>query len=206
MNLKAILLRLAKILLLIVIALLLFCWITLSRKVVSVSLGEGREGKWQLNQWYTGRCLFSYYENGVFKGNVRTFKGPFEWPVAVFPGLTAETVICIYELDTTIAVFTIDLTKRNTTGIPPPKSLAETVLFSNFEVRACTKAEVAYLNQYISANALALDTRTFALKNSNEPEQLKHNLLYAMALGTVPHEERSGDWMYYSHPQIPPED
>lgn len=205
MQTKAILLRSAKILLLIIISLPLIFWIAVSSKVVSVSLGEGREGKWQVNQWYTGRCLFSYYENGVRQGTVRTRKGFFEWPLAVFPGATGTTVICIYALDTTIAVFTIDLTKRNAAGIPPPSSLAETVLFSNFQVRASSKAEVTYLKEYISANALTLKDTTFALKSSDDPERLKQNTLYAVALGTVPHEERTGDWMHYAHPQIAPE-
>jgi len=203
---KAIITGVAKILLLGVIALLVTYWVAVSRKTVLISLGPGRDCKWQLNHWCTGRCLFSYYEHGVCKGTVRTCKGLFEWPGAVFAGLDGESVICIYELDTTVAVFTIDLTKRNSAGISPPKSLTDTVLFSNFAVRACTKAEVAYVKRYISVNSDVLFKRTFALNDSNvAPERLKKNLLNALALGTTPNEEREVSWRQYSQPQILPE-
>lgn len=136
---------------------------------------------------------------------MRTHKGLLEWPIAVFPNADEASLMCLYELDTTIAVFIIDLTKRNNDGVTPPPRLRDTVSFSNFEVRACTKAEVAYAREYISTNADMLRKRIFALHAAREPEQLKKNLLYALALGTTPNEERDVTLRGYSQPQILPE-
>jgi hypothetical protein len=197
--------RLAKMLLLIAAALLVLCWIVISSKVVKLSLGATDQGKWQLNQWYSGKCLLSYYEGPTYKGSTRTAKGLFEWPIAAFPGLTPGTVICIYKLDTTVAVFAIDLTRRSDAGIEPPKSLKDTVLFSNFETRACTKAEVDHLNKHITDNPSTLSETIFALWNSKSPEQLRQDLLYAVSLGTIPNEERNTELKDKSQPQILPE-
>jgi hypothetical protein len=194
-----------KVIALIALMLLFGIWALVSSKVVRFSFGNNRECRWELNQWYNGRCVLSYYENGVRKGFVRTAKGPFTWPTAVFPGPDDQTVICIYELDTTIAVFTIELTGQSIADIPPPQSLGNTVLFSNFRVRACSKSEVAYLKNFISTNPGPLWKYAFALFASRiGADHLKEGLLNALAMGTVPHEERNGDFRYDAHPQIPP--
>jgi hypothetical protein len=198
--------RILKAVALIVIVLALSFWIMISSKVVGFSMAENTECRWQLNQWHTGRCVFSYYENGARKGVLRTYKGLFERPVAVFPGSDNQSVICIYELDTTIAVFTIELSKADSAGIAAPQSLKDTILFSNFRVRACTKAEVAYLRNHISSTRGPLWRNAFAIFGSKvDPEQARQSLLRALDMGTIPQEERKGEWLYYSHPQIVPE-
>lgn len=202
---KAIVRGIAKATLLMAVALVVTVWILLSRKVVQVSLGEGRECSWQLNQWYSGRCILSCYEHGIRKGFVRTAKGLVEWPIAAFPGLLPNTVIVIHELDNTIAVFTIDLTNSDPKAVPPPASLSTTVLFSNFKVRACTQAEVGYAKEYIS-QVPSLCQSTFPLNDCNaNPEALKRGLLRAVDMGTIPNEQRTGDFHYDAQPQIPPE-
>ena len=181
-------------------------WVAISSKVIHFSLAKDREYRWELNRWYSGRCMFSYYEGGVRRGVVRTYKGLFEWPIAVFPGPDVESVICLYELDTTVAVFVIDLTKQSATGIPPPERLRDTVLYSNFGTRACTKAEVAYLRNYISSNSSTLWKNAFKLCGQRfAPAQAKQDLLRTVALGTIPYEERDVTWRDYSKPQLLPE-
>jgi hypothetical protein len=199
----------AKISLLILVALFVIFWSLISSKVVHLSLSDTRECRWELNQWYTGRCVFSYYENGVRKGTMRTFKGLFERPVAIFPGPTDKTIICIYELDTTVAVFAVDFREADPKGIPPPQSLKETILFSNFRERACTKAEVTYLRNHISSTQDPLWRNAFAIFGSKvDPELGRQSLLRSVDFGTVRYEERDPTswWRDYSKPQIPPED
>jgi hypothetical protein len=198
--------RLRKLILLGVTGLVLACYAAVSAKVVSFPLGQGGQCRWELNKWYNARCVLSYYENGIRKGILRTDKGLFTWPVAVFPGPANNTIICLYELDTTVAIFTVDLGQVSPKGIPPPERLADTILFSNFRARACTHAEVNYLRNYLSSTRDPLWRNAFAIFGYKiDAEQGRQSLIRALDLGTIPQEERTGEWLYLSHPQIPPE-
>jgi hypothetical protein len=189
------------------LVLLISAWTIISNKVVEVPMSNGGTCRWQLNQWYNGRCVLSYYEGAACKGVVRTRKGLFEWPVAIFAGPDAHSVICLYELDTTVAVFTIELSKQSSEGIPPPQRLQDLVLHSNFRTRACTKAEVTYLRNHISSTKDPLWRNAFAIFGSKvDPEQGRQGLLRTLDMGTIPYEERDPTWRDYSKPQIQPED
>ena len=202
---RAVVIGTVKIVLVVVLAFIAIIWILVSRKVVYISVGNGGQCVWRLNEWYSGRCVLSYYQDGIRKGIVRTHKGAFEWPAAAFSGPDPNSILCIYELDNTIAVFAIDLTEPNEKGIAPPPSLSTTVLFSNFPVRACTKAEVAYLKDCISSSR-ALANNTFSLSDSRvDLKTLKQNLLRVVDMGTRPNRERTGDSRYDAQPQIVPE-
>jgi hypothetical protein len=185
--------------------LLIAYWVAISQKVVRISLDQNSYCEWRLNEWFTGKSVLSHYRQGAYTGTVRMNKGLFESPTAMFRGLQANTVICIYILDTTIAVFVVDFTP------PPaiqtaPDSLRETVVSSNFPVRACTKAEVAYLKTEISSYADRLCDKTFGLFNcSARQDRLKQNLMRVVDLGTIPHSQRTGELAFEAHPQIPPE-
>jgi hypothetical protein len=196
----------AKILALIALLSGLIFWTLMSTKVVRLSLAAGGECKWELNRWLSGKCVFSYYEEGNCKGEMTTYRGLFERPVGVFPGPNPKVVIGIYELDTTVAVFAIDLTDQDVAGIAPPERLRGTVLFSNFRTRACTGAEVVYLKNYISSSTGPLWQNTFALYGRwVDRAKVKRGLLTSLALGTIPHEERDAESRNHQHPQIPPE-
>lgn len=191
--------------LLIAVFVVVSVWIRFNRKVVRIPIGEGRECIWQLNQWYSGWCVLSCYDKGVRSGIVRTSKGFFEWPIAAFPGLLPNTVIVIHELDATIAVFAIDLSQADPGSTRPPPALSTTVLFSNFKARACSQAEVAYAKKFISETP-SLCEFTFPLNDCNaQPEALRRGLLRALDMGTIPNEQRSGEFRYDAQPQIRPE-
>lgn len=186
--------------------LLLAFWTIISSKVIRLQLTESRYCNWKLNQWYSGRCELSYYEDRVCKGRLRVHKGLLEWPTAVFPGPDDQRLICIYEMDTTVAVFTIELNQRSEQGAVPPSRLRSIVLFSNFTVRACTHDEVVYLRDYLRSESGPLWRNSFALFGSAaSPVKFRNSLVNALALGTIPQSERTGDWLHYAHPQIPPE-
>ena len=132
-------------------------------------------------------------------------KGIFESPAAMFAGLLPNTVICLYILDTTIAVFVIDFNHSDPAGKLPPDSLRDTVVASNFVVRACTQAEVTHLKNEISSSGHPCN-HTFGLFNCRaDPSELKRNLLHVVDLGTVPQNQRTGGSASQAHPQIPPE-
>jgi hypothetical protein len=204
MRAKSIVFQICKVLLLVIVGVVVIVWIAFSRKVVELSLGDGVHCRWQLHQWYSGRCVLLCYEHGARKGIVQADKGLFQWPLAAFPGSEKHTIIPVYVLDNTIAVFVIDLKQYNADGIAPPSTLSTTVLFSSFKTRACTKAEVAYLKQLVS-DSHELSKNTFAL---NDPRKdlatLKLRLLKAIELGTKPNEERVGEEHYEAQPQIRP--
>jgi hypothetical protein len=205
MHLKGIILKTVTALLVAILLVAVITWIRISRKFVQVAFNHGLECTWQLNQWYSGRSVLSCYEQGVRKGVMRASKGLFDWPIAAFPGPLPNTVIAIHELDTTVAVFTIDLTRPNVKGISPPVALASTVLFSNFKVRPCTQGEVRYLRDYISHLSSPCNS-TFPLNDCRaDPETLKRGLLRAVDMGTIPNDQRTGDFRYDAQPQILPE-
>jgi hypothetical protein len=190
----------------VVVILVAFGWISLSRKVVRISLGQARECVWQINQWYSGKCVLSYYEDGIRKGIVQTGKGLWEWPIAGYPGLSPGSVIALHELDNTVAVFTIDLTEAAPHGVPPPAALSAVVRFSNFRTRACTHSEVAYLKDFISHIELPCQS-TFPLNDcKSDPGALKRALLRAVDMGTIPYEQRTGDLRDAAQAQILPQD
>jgi hypothetical protein len=131
-------------------AIFLFGWVDLSSQVAHLSLSKNRSCKVEFCQWYSGRCVLSYYENGVCVGTAEMDMGAFTHPWMAFPGQDGKSVIFFSELDTTSAVFTVDFTKWNPQGVAIPDRLQDVVNRSDFEVRACTKKEVNYVADYIA--------------------------------------------------------
>ena len=148
--------QLALLLLSILISVFFLWWISISRPVAELSLAQGRHCKMQFHQWWTGKCVLTCDENGGRLGTATLATGLLTHPWAAFPGPDGSTVICFSRLDTTYAAFTVDVTKRNPKGATIPRKLEMTVDFSNFDVRACSADEVAFVANLIRASPPSL--------------------------------------------------
>jgi len=156
----------------------------------------------EFHQWYTGNCILSYYETGACGGIVHIHSTLLDNPLAVFPGPDGKSAICISYTDLYYAVFTVDFTEVDKNGIVVPKEFQDSwdeglVDFSNFKVRACTWAEVDFVEKYIQTtdiNTLANSVR-WGLKPPGRPYLLK-----LLEWSTV------GNDKEYGHPKIVPED
>jgi hypothetical protein len=180
-------------------------WVAVSRKTVRIQFSQNSYCEWRRNEWFTARATLSYYKDNRHSGSVQMRKGIFESPAAMFAGLRPNTVICLYILDTTIAVFAVEFDQSDPAGKLPPDLLRNTIIVSNFVVRPCTQAEVTHLKSEISSTQRPC-TQTFGLFNcSANPSDLKRNLLHVVDLGTVPQSQRTGGSAFEAHPQIPPE-
>jgi hypothetical protein len=180
-------------------------WVAVSRKIVRIQFSPNAYCEWRRNEWFTGRSTLSYYKDSRQAGSVQMHKGMFESPAAMFTGLQPNTAICLYILDTTIAVFVVDFDQSDPLGKSPPDSLRDTVTVSNFVVRACTQAEVTHLKSQISSIQRPC-SQTFGLFNCRaHPSDLKRNLSRLVDLGTIPQSQRTGGLAFEAHPQIPPE-
>jgi hypothetical protein len=166
---------------LIVLMLLVGWWAKVSMQVAHVTLSNDRYCTLQFHQWYTGKSILSYFENGTCVGVVQLNNDLFNDPLAMFPGPDGLSVVCLSWPDTFDAAFTVDFSKRSHDGVPIPKRLRldgqEAVDFSNFKVRACTPKEVEFVRHYIET----ADLKTFAnctrWGNSAATEEQRANTL-----------------------------
>jgi len=177
-------------------------WIYFSLPVAHLSFSKDRRCEMEFHQWYTGRCILSYYENDVPVGTVRLHSDFFDNPIAFFPGPDGRSVICFSFLDTTYAAFTVDFTKRNQKGVYVPLLLRvpdePVVDHSDFEVRACTAKEVAFVGHYIKTVDLA--TLSNLVRNGTTPET-REDMLRHLAWSThLP--DRGDPVLKYAKPQI----
>lgn len=176
-------------------ALYLAGWIYVSIPVSHFSFSKDRYCKMEFHQWLTGRCVLSYYENSVCVGTVRLHSDLLNNPVAFFPGMDGESVVCFSYLDTTWAAFTVDFTKQDNNGVVIPERLRdpgqEAVDRSDFEVRACTRKEVNFVEQYIKT----VDSNTLSnlvIRGSTAPETRRNLLTFLVMASDM-------------KPQMPPE-
>jgi hypothetical protein len=124
-------------------------WVYISSQVAHLSLSKDRYCKMQFHQWYTGRCVLSYFDNGICLGTVILDNGFLTDPWAIFPGPDGKSVVCLSELDLTDAAFTVNFTKCSNQGVTIPMGLQDAVDRSDFEVRACTRKEVNFVENFI---------------------------------------------------------
>jgi hypothetical protein len=170
------------------LAVLLFAWwADVSRQVAHVTFSKDRYCKLQFHQWYSGRSILSYYENGACVGHVQLNNDLFNDPLAMFPGPDGRSVVCLSWPDTFDAAFTVDFSKRSSAGCTIPERLRlegqEAVDFSNFEVRACTTKEVEFVRRFIR-NA-DLKTLGDCIRNK-ATEEARQDTLTFLAWATSP--------------------
>lgn len=181
----------------------LFWWASISRPVAYPALSQSRHCKMQFHQWYTGRCVVSFYENGVRVGTATLSTGLFTHPWAMFPGPAGTSVVCFSWLDTTYAAFTVDFARRNERGVSIPRKLRDAVDYSDFDVRACTTDEVAFVANFIrTASPDALFGLSRWGRTTVEP---KENDLLFLKLATNPYDSRD-PVLKDARPQILPGD
>lgn len=98
--------------------------------------------------------MIDYLQGGALRGKAVLRAGLFTHPFAVIPGQDRNVLICFSELDTTYAVFAIDLKSIQPNGVSIPSTLSETVDFSQLSLRACTKSEVAFIDNFVRSTDL----------------------------------------------------
>jgi len=178
--------RLALLFLSVVISAFLIWWVSISRPVAELSLPQKLHCRMQFHRWWTGKCVLSCEENGVRAGTTTLATGLFTHPWAAFPGPGGNTVICFSRLDNTYAVFTVDVAKRNPKGVSIPPKLEGTVDFSNFEVRACSTDEVAFVANLIRTAAPSLSN--LSRWGLSSPQSREDALLF-LKLATTRYDE-----------------
>ena len=187
------------------LAAILIAWTYFSIPIGHLALSKDRQCKLEFHQWYTGRCILSYYENNVCVGTVRLHSDFFNNPIAFFPGPDGNSVICFSFLDTTYAVFTVDLSTRNSREGGNSLQLRvpdePVVDRSDFKVRACTAKEVDFVSQYIQT----VDLSTLAnLVRGGATQNTRKNMLTHLTWAT-----NQNNWqdpvLKYAKPQIMPE-
>ena len=156
-----------------------------------VELSKGCSCDLSASAFYTSDGVVSYSENGVCIG--RTFlSNDFLYdPLAIFPCPDNHSVVCMSWPDTFEAAFTIDFSKRspNVDRIPDPLQ-GVAVDSSDFEVRACTTDEVAYVKDFIRT----ADLKTFAACIRSVPSaEVDHNrqkVIDFLTMATAMHDWR----------------
>ena len=139
-----------------------------------------------------------YYENGLCTGTVRLSGGLLADPLAFFPGPDANTVLCLSWLDITNAAFTVDFAKRNPRGVTIPEQLEDAVDWSAFEVRACTRREVDFTEQYLKT--VDRQTLSHLVRGGSGSEEERQNMLKFLHSATTP----SGGYDHNARAQIVP--
>ena len=193
---------------LVVLAIIAF-WSYLSISVGRLALSKERRCELVFHEWLTGRCVLSYYENGICLGKVRLNNDIFITPQAFFPGPDGKSVVCLSWPDTFYAAFTVDFTKRNDKGviIPPRLQLPgqEAVDFSNFEVRACTRKEVDFVYNYIKTVDLNTLSHLVRWSEWGTTEETREGMLRCLIWATTPRDYRD-PVLKYAAPLILPEE
>jgi hypothetical protein len=124
-----------------------------------VELSEGHDCDLSVSAFYLTNGVVSYSENGVCIGRTILSNDFLYDPLAIFPCPDHHSVVCLSWPDTFDAAFTIDFSKYHPDGASIPGRLKGVVVdSSDFEVRACTTKEVAFVKQFIQT----ADLKTFA--------------------------------------------
>jgi hypothetical protein len=169
------------------LAAFLIGWIYISIPVAHVSLSKNSHCKLEFHQLLTGKCILSYYVAGTCMGTTTLHSDLLNNPLACFPGPDEKSVICLSDLDTFQAAFTVDFTKRNNKGTAIPPRLQEpgqeAVDHSDFEVRACTYEEVDFVKQYIKT--VDLSTLSNCIRWGARPET-RQGVLKFLIYATTP--------------------
>ena len=143
---------------LLVVIFIIWSWVCVSTQVARVTFSQDRYCRLQFHEWNSGRAVLSYYEKGALVGRVQLNNDLFNDPLAMFPGPDGHSVVCLSWPDTFDTAFTVDFSKYNREGVKIPERLRlggqEVVDFSNFEVRACTTAEVNFVRHFIEGTDL----------------------------------------------------
>ncbi len=169
------------------------------------SFSETRRCELAFDQLYPSACLLSYYENERRVGTTKLHADLFDNPDAFFPGPDGHSAICFTYLDTTYATFTVDFAKRNQDedfhNLRLRVPVEPIVDRSDFEVRACTAREVAYLEQYIKT---ADETTLAALVRGRSTPEVRKALLDHLTWSTRPYNSRD-PVLRYAKPQLLPQ-
>jgi len=170
---------------------LLAGWSYMSIPVAQISLSENRHCSLVFHEFLTGKCVLSYYKNNTRVGTVVLHSDLLNNPLAIFPGPDGQTVVCLSDLDTFQAAFTIDLTNQNNNGVAIPDWLRkpdqEAVDRSDFLVRACTKNEVEFVANYIKTANMASLSNCVRWGASRETREAYREFLIC---ATTPHDWR----------------
>lgn len=177
-------------------------WIYISWPVASVKLSEGRSCRMQFHQWYTGRCVLSYYENSTCLGTTKLALGLFTHPWAVFPGPEGKSAVCLSWLDNTYTAFAVDYSKGRRKKVVIPDKLQEAVDESDFEVRACSRREVEFVADFIRTTDSQL--LSSVLRGGLEPNESREDVLRFLRWATEPNNYRD-PVLKGAKPQILPE-
>src|SRR5213075_2305589 len=131
-----------------VVPLALPAWCLTRSKEATVRISSTAFARFQsrgIYEWFNQRGLpLTYFEDGKPVGEVRFVYEPETGPQGIFPGPDAQTLICVYSTDLTVAVFAVELNKRSEHAIAPPQGIFRSgiVKSTNFGLRRCTKSEV----------------------------------------------------------------
>ncbi len=165
-------------------------WLFKSAHSWRVELSEHDECVVRFYEWRSGNCLLEFYHDGTRLGGTTLDRGLLSHPWAVFPGPDGQSVICFSSLDLTFAAFSVDLRSRpvpgaSGDGVAVPRDLDEAVIRSDFPVRACTPAEVAFVADLI-AQASPSRWASHLSVDALPPEAERDRCLSFLRLATTP--------------------
>jgi hypothetical protein len=109
----------------------------------------------QFHQWYSGRCVITRFKDDRSQGKTILSEGLFTHPFAVIPGPDSRSLICFSRLDTTFAVFAVEIQRRPSGEVKIADRFKQVVDFTEFPVRTCTTHEVDFVADLIGKTELS---------------------------------------------------
>jgi hypothetical protein len=160
-------------------------WKLTHPQVARVTFAPSRYCLMEVYPFYTRGGVISYYENGRRVGSVKLSNDFLYDPLAIFAGPDGHSIICLSWPDTFDAAFTIDFSQPNTQGDLVENRLRNIVVdSSDFEARACTTREVAFVRHFLETSSLKTLASCTRWGANGETEDTRQYLLFFLKVST----------------------
>ncbi len=110
----------------------------------------------------------------------------FSQAVAIVPGMTGNTIVCLLELDTTYCAFVVELTSTRNKEQALPERFQEACISSSFICRPCLQREVEGAVTLLKTVG-ATDLRSYVLFESESIQRLRSSVSDLLLLATQRH-------------------